>query len=71
MNNEIRNELLHLLHYVNGKEENKEFNLKCLLERFEIDIKDKLEDLEYEKQQLEHNLEMVNYVRNEIFKEKV
>lgn len=65
MNSEIRNELLNLLHYVTMKENN-EIYLDFLLERFEIDIKRQLEDLEYQKKQLLDNLETLKYVKEKI-----
>ena len=70
MNNEIRNELLGIMYLVKGKEENKKFNIEYLLERFEIDIKNKLEDIEYQKRQLNDNLELLNYVKNELLKKE-
>lgn len=65
MNNEIKNELNLLLQYVKSKDEDKEFYLKWLLERFEEDIKRQLEDIEDKQNQLKHNLEMVDYVKKE------
>ena len=67
--NEIRNELLGLLSYVNSKEEDKKIMLDMVLDRFEYDIKDQLKDIEYKKQELENNLKTLEYVRNELSKE--
>ena len=66
MNNEIRNELLGILSLM--KNEDKDFRVSMLLERFEIDIKRQLEDLEHKKKQLEDNLQLLDYVRKEIEK---
>ena len=41
---------------------NKEF----ILERFEYDIKGQLKDIEYKKQELEGNLETLEFVRKEL-----
>ena len=65
--NEIRNELLNLLHYAKTDDpSDKSMRLDFLLERFEIDIKRQLEDIEYKKKQLEDNLETLEYVRKEL-----
>ncbi len=66
MNNEIRNELLGLLSYVKSKDEDKDIQLDILLDRFEIDIKRKLEDLEYEKRELKDNLRTLEYVKEQL-----
>jgi len=63
--NEIRNELLLLLSYAT-KEDDKQFYLEQVLERFEYDITRKLEDLDYKKKELEGNLETLKYVRKEL-----
>ena len=63
--NEIRNELLLLLSYAT-KDENKEFYLREILERFQYDIERQLEDLSYKEKELKQNLELVNYVRKEL-----
>lgn len=70
MNNEIRNELLLIKSIIVGKEENKEIYTEQLLDRFEYDIKDQLKDLKYKQQELENNLELLEYVREEIKKGK-
>jgi hypothetical protein len=69
MNNEIRNELLMLLQMEKqtDKKERK-LRLEWLLERFEYDIKDKLKELYYQKQQLDNNLEVLEYVKEELKK---
>lgn len=64
---EIRNELLGILSLM--KNEDKDFRVSMLLERFEIDIKRQLEDLEHQKRTLEDNLKTLDYVRKEIEKE--
>ena len=61
--NEIRNELLNLLSYVKYQDT---WRLEQLLERFEIDIKEQLKDIEYKKQELEDNLKTLEYVRKEL-----
>lgn len=69
MTNEIRNELLMILQMekqTDSKE--RKLRLKWLLERFEYDIKDQLKEVEYKKQQLEDNLEVLEYIRNELKK---
>lgn len=63
---EIRNELLGILSLM--KNEDKDFRVSMLLERFEIDIKRQLEDLEHQKRTLEDNLKTLDYVRKEIEK---
>lgn len=64
--NEIRNELLTLLNLT--KTNDKKFYTELLLERFEIDIKRQLEDIEYKQKALQENLETLNYVREELNK---
>lgn len=68
--NEIRNELLMILQ-MEKQTDDKERKLRAewLLERFENDIKDQLKEIDYKKQQLEDNLEVLNYVREELKKE--
>lgn len=39
---------------------------EILLERYEIDIKRRLKEIEYEKQELEENLETLEFVRKKI-----
>ena len=58
---EIRNELLGILSLV--KDDDKDFRISMLLDRFETDIKSQLEDLEYKKRQLEDNLKTLDYVK--------
>lgn len=64
--NEIRNELLTLLNLT--KTNDKKFYTELLLERFEIDIKRQLEDIQYKEEQLKDNLETLKYVREELNK---
>jgi len=65
--NEIRNELLLILDCAKAtNEQDKNFKLDWLLERFESDIKSQLCDLKYKQEQLENNLETLEYVRKEI-----
>lgn len=67
--NEIRNELLEILQMEKEtNEKDKKLRLELLLERFEYDIKDKLEDLERNKEELEGNLRTLEYVKKELFK---
>ena len=63
---EIRNELLNLLHYIQSEEETKTVRLEMLLERFEIDIKTQLEDLERKEKKLKQDLEVLEYVKKEL-----
>jgi len=65
--NEIRNELLILLQLAKATDEkDKKFQLEWLLERFENDIKRQLDDLKYKTNELERNLETLNYVKQEL-----
>lgn len=64
--NEIRNELLTLLNMEKNGEDNKRFYLELLLERFEIDIKRQLEDIQYKEKQLKDNLETLKYIKEEL-----
>lgn len=64
--NEIRNELLTLLNLT--KTNDKKFYTELLLERFEIDIKRQLEDIEYKQKELRENLGTLYYVREELNK---
>lgn len=64
--NEIRNELLTILNMEKNGDDDKQFYLKLLLERFEYDIKDQLKDLKYKQEELENNLETLEYVRKEL-----
>ena len=65
---EIRNELLRILHLM--KSEDKDFELELLLERFEIDIKRQLEDLQNKEKELNDNLQTLEFVRNELLNKK-
>ena len=65
---EIRNELLRILHLM--KSEDKDFQLELLLERFEIDIKSQLEDLQNKEKELNDNLQTLEFVRNELLNKK-
>lgn len=70
MMNEIRNELLMILQMEKQTDsEERKLRLEWLLERFENDIKDQLKEIEYKKEQLDNNLEVLEYVRNELKKE--
>ena len=62
---ETRNELLGLLRYVNS-EDNKDIYLSCLLERFEIDLKRKKEDLQNELKQVNSDMETLEYVKEKL-----
>lgn len=70
MSNEIRNELLTILAMSKHEEKDKDFYLKELLNRFEYDINDKLEEYENEIKVLKSNLELLEHVRNELFNKK-
>lgn len=63
--NEIRNELLGILKLMQTKD-NTDIYLSTLLERFEYDIKDKIEANNRENEELERNLETLKYVRKEL-----
>ena len=67
MVNETRNELLMILQ-MEKQDDDKErkLRLKWLLERYENDIKEQLKDLYYKKQQLDSNLEVLEYVKKEL-----
>lgn len=63
--NETRNQLLHiekLLKKDKNKDADRLLDYAFLLERFKIEIDRKIKDLEYEKQELENNRELVNYI---------
>lgn len=63
--NETRNQLLHiekLLKKDKNKDADRLLDYAFLLERFKIEIDRKLKDLEYEKQELENNRELLNYI---------
>lgn len=69
MINEIRNELLLILDLEKENEqEDKDFKIDWLLERFESDIKRQLEDTISKENELKSNLELLEYVRGEIKK---
>ena len=71
MNTEIRNELLLILEMQQSKtKEDKELKLNWLLERFENDIKTRLRDLQSKQEQLENDLAVLEYVREEIKKKE-
>ena len=65
--NEIRNELLTIMHLglIKDKDDQR-YQMEYLLERFEIDIKRQLEDIEYKKKELENNLETLKYVKEKL-----
>lgn len=63
---EIRNELLNIRNYALAKEEEKRAWLEILLERFEIDLKRKKEDLENELKHINENTELLELVKNQI-----
>lgn len=65
--NEMRNELLLLLGLVKAKnDDDKNFKLHWLLERFENDIKTQLKDLKNKQDELESNLETLEYVKQKL-----
>lgn len=68
MCNERRNQLLETMYMYKSMKnnDNVEFNLKCLLESFERDIDKQLKDLEYQKNELESNKEVLAFVRKEL-----
>lgn len=67
MINETRNELLLILELAKTtKEEERQFKLKWLLERFEADIKDQQKELNRKEQELKYNLELLDYVKKEL-----
>ena len=64
---EMRNELLLIKDLVKAKtDDDKNFTLKWLLERFEIDIKTQLKDLKDKQEELESNLKTLEYVKQNI-----
>ena len=65
MNNEIRNELIYLLKYIDSNDA-KDIYLSCLLERFEEDLKQKKEDLEYQLKTIDRNMETLKYVKEKL-----
>lgn len=68
MFNERRNQLLETMYMYKSMKNNDniEFNLKCLLESFERDIDKQLKDLEYQRNELESNKEVLAFVRKEL-----
>lgn len=67
MINETRNELLTLLTMIQRKNTEREaFHLECLLECFERDIQKKLEDLKLQEQTLKDNMEVLQYVKEQL-----
>lgn len=69
--NEIRNELLLLLDVGKAKDENdRDFKIEWLLDKFESDIRRQLEDIRYKEKELEGNLKTLDYVRNELLKKE-
>ena len=65
MINETRNELLYINNIINAEEgPEKDAFTALLLERFYYDIKDQLQDLEYKKEALESNMELLKYIIN-------
>ena len=64
MINETRNELLYINNIINTEGPEKDAFIALLLERFYYDIKDQLSDLEYKKEVLESNMELLKYIIN-------
>lgn len=64
MINETRNELLYINNMIHADGAEKDAFTALLLERFYYDIKDQLQDLEYKKQALESNMELLKYIIN-------
>lgn len=62
MINETRNELLYINNIINTEGPEKNTFTALLLERFYYDIKDQLSDLEYKKEVLESNMELLRYI---------
>ena len=58
--------LIYLLNLSKNGEDSREFYTKLLLERFEYDIKDKLEEIKRQQKELEDNLELLEYVKKEL-----
>lgn len=67
---EIRNQLLLIRSLKKSIEKNEDidFYLMQLLERFEIDIKRKKEDLQHELEKVENNIEVLEIVKKEVLK---
>lgn len=67
MISETRNELLSILYMVKGNNKDAiKRNLDALLESFERDMKNKLEDLDREKARINNDLELLEYVKENI-----
>lgn len=70
MISETRNELLSILYMVKGNNKDAiKRNLDALLESFERDMKNKLEDLDREKTRINNDLELLEYVKENIKEE--
>ena len=65
---EMRNQLLLIRSLKKSIEKNDdiEFYFMQLLERFEIDIKRKKEDLEHELEKVENNIKVLEFVKKEV-----
>ena len=68
--NEIRNELLLLRNMELGKEENRNFYIEQILERFQYDIEQQLEDLKHKEKELMQNMEIVKQLQKELIKKE-
>lgn len=67
MISETRNELLSILYMVKGNNKDAiKRNLDALLESFERDMKNKLEDLDREKTRINNDLELLEYVKENL-----
>ncbi len=66
MINETREQLLTILHLAKN-EERARFYISLLLERFEYDLERKEKDLKRQLQKNNENMELLEYVKNEIF----
>lgn len=64
--NEIRNELLYVDLIMNkDNKEEKESYFIMLLERFYYDIEEQLQDIDYKKEQLQQNKELLKHIIKE------
>ena len=64
--NEIRNELLYIDLIMNKEnKEEKESYFIMLLERFYYDIEEQLKDIDYKREQLEQNKELLKHIIKE------
>lgn len=64
--NEIRNELLYIDLIMNKEsKEEKESYFIMLLERFFYDIEEQLQDIDYKREQLEQNKELLKHIIKE------